>query len=144
MLPPPSWLSATIAAAPMEEFVLSHRELGATCMVSMSLGLAVVSRRRFIPFVGAPTIVRPMGKTKANDGGKRSRRLVIIGGGVDKQGPVLHEVARYVNNGKLVIATVAAEDSAKSFETYKRAFSKLGLPPPAELSIYSHADPHVQ
>lgn len=81
-----------------------------------------------------------MGKTKANDGGKRSRRLVIIGGGVDKQGPVLHEVARYVNNGKLVIATVAAEDSAKSFETYKRAFSKLGLPQPAELSIDSRAD----
>lgn len=81
-----------------------------------------------------------MARPLRNGKSERKSTLIIIGGHEDKEGPVIHEVARYVANGKLVIATVAAENPAKYIDVYRRAFSKLGLPEPEELAIASRED----
>lgn len=85
-------------------------------------------------------LMSAMAKPSKRDKQKRKSTRVIVGGHEDKEGPVIHEVARYVANGKLVIATVAAEDSQKYFEVYRQAFSKVGLPVPDELAINSRED----
>src|SRR5690606_1420446 len=75
-----------------------------------------------------------------NGSRKKEKRLIIIGGHEDKHGPVLQEVARYAANGKIVIATVAAEESQKSFEKYQRAFGGLDAEAPQHLAIDSRED----
>lgn len=81
-----------------------------------------------------------MAQPARNGKGRRGKTLIIIGGHEDKGGAVIHEVANYVANGKLVIATVAAEKPAKYYDTYRRAFSSIGVEEPEELSIGSRED----
>src|SRR5438105_3577127 len=54
--------------------------------------------------------------------------LIMIGGAEDKTGSraILSEVARRVDGGKLVIATLASEAPAYQWETYSAVFRDLG------------------
>src|SRR3954469_853248 len=63
--------------------------------------------------------------------------LIIIGGGEDKRGErvILREVARRLNGGKLVVATIASQDPGAYFDEYKRVFSELGVREMVELYI---------
>ena len=80
-----------------------------------------------------------MGNSKVRST-KKEKRLVIIGGHEDRQGPVIQEVARYAANGNLVVATVASEESVKLFESYRRAFVGVDAEPPEHLSIDSREE----
>ena len=55
--------------------------------------------------------------------------ILIIGGHEDKEGDrlILKEIARRVDGGKLVIATVASSEPEGYFEAYQEAFSDLGV-----------------
>ncbi len=55
--------------------------------------------------------------------------LIIIGGHEDKDGKrqILAEVARRLNGGKLVVATVASHQPEGYFDAYKAAFGALGV-----------------
>lgn len=68
--------------------------------------------------------------------------LVIIGGHEDKEGDrvILEEVARRVNGGKLVIATVASHQPEGYFEAYREAFGAIGLTDLVELYVRERAD----
>jgi cyanophycinase len=68
--------------------------------------------------------------------------LVIIGGHEDKEGDrvVLEEVARRVNGGKLVIATVASHEPEGYFEAYQEAFGALGVKDLVELYVRERAE----
>lgn len=59
----------------------------------------------------------------------RDGTLVIIGGGEDKENDctILQEVARLVNGGRLVIATIASHQPEGYFEAYQRAFKRFGV-----------------
>ena len=67
----------------------------------------------------------------------RGGPLIIIGGHEDKSGDrtILREVARRLCCGKLVIATVASHEREGYFDTYKRAFSDLGVGEIVELYV---------
>jgi cyanophycinase len=71
----------------------------------------------------------------------RDGNLIVIGGHEDKEGDctILREVAQRVGGGKLVIATVASHEPAGYFESYKKAFSKVGLKNVAELYVDDRA-----
>lgn len=62
---------------------------------------------------------------------KKSKKgtLIIIGGHEDKEGDcvILKEVAKYIHNGRLVLATIASEVPEDYFEEYKAAFGRLGV-----------------
>jgi cyanophycinase len=60
---------------------------------------------------------------------RENRTLIAIGGKEDKTkgGVILHEVARHVNDGRLVILTAATEHPIATFNEYERAFGELGL-----------------
>jgi cyanophycinase len=68
--------------------------------------------------------------------------LVIIGGREDKEGKrvILREVARLLNGGKLVIATVASHEPEGYFESYQRAFADLGVTDVVELYVRDRAE----
>jgi cyanophycinase len=68
--------------------------------------------------------------------------LVIIGGHEDKDGDctILKEVAKLVGSGSLVIATVASHEPAGYFDSYKEAFSKIGLDDLSELYVEDRAE----
>jgi cyanophycinase len=68
--------------------------------------------------------------------------LIIIGGGEDKEGArtILHEVARHVDGGKLVLATVASHEPEGYFETYQKAFADLGVKDLVELYVKDRAE----
>jgi cyanophycinase len=70
------------------------------------------------------------------------RVLVIIGGHEDKCGErkILHEVAKRVGHGKLVISTVASSEPDGLFEEYAKVFHDLGVKHVAELEIWSRDD----
>src|SRR3954453_18107310 len=55
--------------------------------------------------------------------------LIIIGGHEQKEGDrvILREVARRLRGGKLVVATVASHEPEGYFESYRKAFSDLGV-----------------
>ncbi|WP_207478577.1 cyanophycinase [Arenibaculum pallidiluteum] len=55
--------------------------------------------------------------------------LVAIGGHEDKDGEcvILREIARRLDRGLLVVATVASEDPGPLFNEYRRVFSRLGV-----------------
>jgi cyanophycinase len=55
--------------------------------------------------------------------------LIIIGGHEDKEGrkTILSEVAKRLNGGKLVVATVASHQPEGYFDAYKAAFGSLGV-----------------
>jgi|tagenome__1003787_1003787.scaffolds.fasta_scaffold20930689_1 cyanophycinase len=68
--------------------------------------------------------------------------LIIIGGGEDKEGDrvILREVARRLNGGKLVLATVASHEPEGYFEAYQRAFADLGVTDLTELYVRDRAE----
>src|SRR5690606_16672501 len=100
----------------------------------------MASRLRFIHFKFG--CLSSAMATRAAGGGKDKRRktLIFIGGHEDREGPLIDEYARYAANGKLDIATIAAEDSTKIFDSYRRAFSRAGIPEPEELAIDSREE----
>jgi cyanophycinase len=79
----------------------------------------------------------------ADRGSKKSPGpLIIIGGGEDKQGErvILREVARHLNGGKLVLATVASHQPEGYFEAYQQAFADLGISDLVELYVKDRAE----
>jgi cyanophycinase len=68
--------------------------------------------------------------------------LIIIGGGEDKEGKrtILHEVARCLDGGKLVLATVASHEPEGYFEVYQKAFADLGVGEVVELYVQDRAE----
>jgi cyanophycinase len=68
--------------------------------------------------------------------------LVIIGGHEDKQGDriILKEVARHLNGGRLVIATVASNEPEGYFDSYREAFGAIGVTDLAELYVEDRAE----
>jgi cyanophycinase len=76
-------------------------------------------------------------------GSRRSKGpLIIIGGGEDKEGQrvILREVARHLNGGKLVLATVASHQPEGYFEAYQKAFADLGIEDLVELYVNDRAE----
>jgi cyanophycinase len=76
-------------------------------------------------------------------GSKRSKGpLIIIGGGEDRDGErvILREVARHLNGGKLVLATVASHQPEGYFEVYQKAFADLGIEDLVELYVEDRAE----
>jgi cyanophycinase len=63
--------------------------------------------------------------------------LIIIGGREDKEGDkvILREVARRIDGGKLVVATVASHQPDGYFEAYCKAFADLGVTDLVELYV---------
>lgn len=55
--------------------------------------------------------------------------LVIVGGHEDKENEcvILKEVADLLKGGRLIISTVASEVPSEYFESYQKAFAKLGV-----------------
>jgi cyanophycinase len=68
--------------------------------------------------------------------------LIIIGGHEDKDGKrlILKEVAKRVQGGRLVIATVASHEPEGYFETYQKAFEGLGVGELTELYVHDRAE----
>ncbi|MFN3312150.1 MAG: cyanophycinase [Hyphomonas sp.] len=64
-------------------------------------------------------------------------KLIIIGGHEDMDGDriILKEVARYITNGRLVLATIASHNREGYLEAYQAAFGKLGVDQVTELYI---------
>jgi cyanophycinase len=79
----------------------------------------------------------PMRGTKPGQG-----TLVMIGGGEDKEGDrvILREVARRLDGGKLVLATVASHEPEGYFEAYQKAFADLGVTDLTELYVRDRAE----
>lgn len=71
------------------------------------------------------------------DGDKRRGTLVIIGGHEDKEGEraILREVARRLDGGKLVLATVASHRPEGYLKDYRRGFEGLGVGKIVELYV---------
>lgn len=63
--------------------------------------------------------------------------LIIIGGREDKEGDrvILKEVARRLNGGTLVVATVASHEPDGYFESYREAFAGIGVTDLVELYV---------
>jgi cyanophycinase len=63
--------------------------------------------------------------------------LIIIGGGEDKEHDrvILKEVARRLDGGRLVIATVASHEPEGYFESYQKAFAGIGVTDLVELYV---------
>ncbi len=79
----------------------------------------------------------------SDHGSKRSKGpLIIIGGGEDREGErvILREVARHLNGGKLVLATVASRQPEGYFEVYQKAFADLGIQDLVELYVEDRAE----
>ena len=68
--------------------------------------------------------------------------ILIIGGHEDKEGDrlILKEIARRVDGGKLVIATVASSEPEGYFGAYQEAFSDLGVTDLVELYVDERSD----
>jgi cyanophycinase len=68
--------------------------------------------------------------------------LIIIGGHEDKEGDrtILREVARHLNGGRLVLATVASHEPEGYFEAYQAAFADLGVTDLVELYVGERAE----
>ncbi|MCB5177199.1 MULTISPECIES: cyanophycinase [Microvirga] len=68
--------------------------------------------------------------------------LIIIGGGEDKVGErtILREVAKHLNGGRLVIATVASHEPEGYFDAYQKAFADLGVTDLVELYVKDRAE----
>jgi cyanophycinase len=68
--------------------------------------------------------------------------LVIIGGHEDKTGKrvILREIAKRIQGGRLVIATVASHEPEGYFEAYKAAFEGLGVGELVELYVQDRTE----
>jgi cyanophycinase len=73
---------------------------------------------------------------------KRTGTLIIIGGHEDHEGDrvILKEVARLVENGRLVLATIASHNPEGYLERYRTSFSELGIHTVTELYIEDRAE----
>src|SRR3954471_13465549 len=73
---------------------------------------------------------------------ERQGPLVIIGGHEDKEGDkeILGEIARHLDGGRLVIATVASHEPEGYFPPYERAFAALGINGLQELYVNERAE----
>ncbi len=83
--------------------------------------------------------MRQNGQDKARGG-----TLIAIGGGEDRdpdsERVILNEVARHVQGGKLVLATVASQAPQGYFEEYEQAFADLGVGELVELYIQGRSE----
>lgn len=72
----------------------------------------------------------------------QSGPLLIIGGHEDKEGDraILKTLASLLNGGKLVIATIASKEPEGYFDSYREAFSGLGLSDMVELYVQERSD----
>lgn len=72
--------------------------------------------------------------------------LIIIGGHEDKTGErvILKEVARRLDGGKLVIATIASHEPEGYFDSYREGFKGLGAGELIELYVEDRAESHEQ
>lgn len=72
----------------------------------------------------------------------RRGALIIIGGHEDKHGDraILREVARRLDGGKLVVATIASHQPEGYFEEYRRAFGDLGVGELVELYVEERSE----
>jgi cyanophycinase len=72
----------------------------------------------------------------------RQGSLIIIGGHEDKERDrtILREIVKRLDGGRLVVATVASEEPEGYFESYKRAFSALGVRDIVELYVRKRGD----
>ena len=74
----------------------------------------------------------------------RPGSLIIIGGGEQRdpksERRILREVARRVDGGKLVLATIASHQPEGYFEEYQRAFADLGIGELVELYVEDRAE----
>lgn len=68
--------------------------------------------------------------------------LLIIGGHEDKEGDrlILKEVAKRLDGGRLVIATVASHEPDGYFDAYVEAFKAIGVTDLIELYVHERAD----
>lgn len=73
---------------------------------------------------------------------ERRGPLVIIGGHEDKEGDkdILREIARHLDGGRLVIATVASHEPEGYFPPCERAFAALGVTGLQELYVKERAE----
>src|SRR3954471_4482997 len=73
---------------------------------------------------------------------ERQGPLVIIGGHEDKEGDkeILGEIARHLDGGRLIIATVASHEPEGYFPSYDRAFAALGVTGLQELYVNERAE----
>jgi cyanophycinase len=74
--------------------------------------------------------------------GDRTGPLLIIGGHEDKDGDrtILKALARLLDGGRLVIATVASHQPEGYFDAYKEAFAGLGVTDLVELYVEERSD----
>jgi cyanophycinase len=81
-----------------------------------------------------------MPDSRGADGGAGT--LIMIGGHEDKEGEriILREVARRLDGGKLVVATVASHQPEGYFDSYRRAFDDLGIGELVELYVRERAE----
>ena len=72
----------------------------------------------------------------------RSGPLLIIGGREDKERErvILAELARLLDGGRLVIATVASKEPDGYFDAYREAFEALGVTDLVELYVHERSD----
>lgn len=75
--------------------------------------------------------------TRGKASSPKEGTLVIIGGHEDHEGNkvILKEVARHVEDGRLVLATVASNEPEGYLEKYRTSFADLGIPDVTELYI---------
>lgn len=68
--------------------------------------------------------------------------LLIIGGNEDKEGDcvILSEIARRLEGGRLVLATVASREPEGYFEAYQQAFAALGVEDLVHLYVEERSD----
>jgi cyanophycinase len=80
----------------------------------------------------------------ADEERRRKGCLIIIGGHEDRdprgERAILREVAKHVNGGKLVLATVASHQPEGYFEEYEKAFADLGLGDLVELYVQERSE----
>ncbi len=68
--------------------------------------------------------------------------LIVIGGGEDKEEDriILREIARHLDGGRLVLATVASHEPEGYFDVYQKAFEDLGVTDLVELYVKDRAE----
>jgi cyanophycinase len=85
-----------------------------------------------------------MKKTMSDEKAQRKGTLIIIGGHEDRdpegKRTILREVAKRVNGGKLVLATVASHQPEGYFDDYEKAFADLELGGLCELYVEDRAE----
>jgi cyanophycinase len=82
-----------------------------------------------------------------SEAGERARGTLIAIGGHEDRDPtskrtILSEVAKLVDGGKLVLATVASHQPEGYFPEYEKAFADLGIGELVELYVEDRAEAH--